>query len=208
MIYNHGYFDTNILVNVSLIKEVDLFYQKFTTIKICEQVKKELKGWDIAGFNYNHIYFDTDLKIKDGNIKVISLHDFKATEQQLIDYQIANIKNEMGNLGTNEDLGEIYSVCMAQIHEAPYFCTSDNKFITKYKERHFKDLHVVTFDDVLNELYEDSATQKSLKQFARSENNKMTSEFKKIKRNGNRNEISSVEEDAIYKLQELKKKLT
>lgn len=208
LISNKGYFDTNILVSISLIKAVDHFYQTFPVIKICNQVKEEIEGWNIANFSYNHIYFDTKGKINDGNIKVISLHDFNLTEKQLINYQVNAIKNEMGNLGTNEDLGEVHSVFMALTQGSPYFCTDDNKFVKRYRKRHFKDLHIVTFDDVLNELYEDSETHKSKRELARSENNKMTLEFEKIKSNGNRNDTSTMDDNAINTLLEYKKLLT
>lgn len=131
MTNNKGFFDTNIFVGISLLKKVELFFGEFISVKIAEQVYEEFEKWNIEDFSYRYIYTDTKNKVVSQNIEVVKLDTFNEEQLKYINYKTNEIKKGEIN---NNDLGEIQSVLMATLHEAPYFCTNDNKFIKKIKK--------------------------------------------------------------------------
>lgn len=208
MIVSRGYFDTNILVKISLINQVVSFYNLYQKINICDQVKKEIERWNIGDFSYSHIYIESFNRIQKGYINVVNLNDFSDDDKAYIEFKANDIRSEIGKVKETDDLGEIHSVLMAQIHDAPYFCTADNKFIYKCKDRHFSDLNIKTFDNVLSELFDNEVDISKMKELADKENQKMNEEFLSIKSSGKRNQKTSLENSQLEDLLKYKQKLT
>lgn len=179
MTNSKGFFDTNIFVGISLLNKVTSFFEKFVSVKIAEQVCDEFEKWNIDDFSYKYIYTDTINKIASREIEVVKLNTFSEDERKYISYKTDEIKNGVIN---NNDLGEIHSILMADIHEAPYFCTNDNNFIRKNKEKHFPNLETRDLKYVLEIMHKDASEESinDLLEEERKENKKMMNELENI----------------------------
>lgn len=197
MAMNKPYFDTNILLNISLIKQVEKFYSSFPLIKICERVSKEIEKWNIAEYNFAFVYFDMFHKIQSKHIEIVPLSNYTKDEQRIIEYQTRTIKRDLDTIGNEKDLGEIHSVFMAQIDHSPYFCTEDNKFVRNYKERHFPDLEVKNYDYILNELFDTEEEIEYNRKLTNIERKNMDNEYDRIKQQGEVKENDTYSEEQL-----------
>lgn len=207
MTNSKGFFDTNIFVGISLLKKVELFFEKFISVNIAEQVYDEFEKWNIDNFSYKYIYTDTVNKVASKQIEVVELDSFDENERKYINYKTDEIKNGVIN---NNDLGEIHSVLMADILEAPYFCTNDNNFIRKNKEKHFPHLETKSLKDVLELIHENENEEiiNGLLEEERNENKKMEDELNNISAELKYKLNNKIDTEALNKLNNFKEMLT
>lgn len=206
MTINKGYFDTNILVGISLLDMCQSFYEVFTQIKIAEQVSIEFDRWNIEGYSYRKIYTDVRSRIASEHIEVVENKSFSEDIQAYIDYKTDAIKS--GEV-SSDDLGEIHSVIMAEIHQAPYFCTNDNKFIRKHKATHFPELEIRDLSFVLKNIHgEDEELIKSLLSQEQREHQLMNQAFKKLTKQEKHKFHNGLPDEEMKKLNAFKVKYT
>ncbi|MDJ1152361.1 hypothetical protein QNJ25_00195 [Macrococcus caseolyticus] len=205
MTVNKGYFDTNIFVGISLLRSCELFFSTFSSVKVAQKVAEEFEKWNVENFSYRFIYTDAKTRIYSNQIEVINNEIFSIEEQQYIDYVTNEIKN---GINDQKDLGEIHSVIMAQLHNAPYFCTNDNKFIKNYKDRYFSELETKDFRYVLNMMHEDDDEVERYITRERKENQKMVNELKGLSNNDKYKNHNGFEDYQLKILADFKERLS
>ncbi|WP_414047360.1 hypothetical protein ACMGE7_11640 [Macrococcus equi] len=205
MIINKGFFDTNIFVGISLLNSCELFFSTFNSVKVAQKVAEEFEKWNVENFSYRYIYTDAKVRIYSNEIEVINNASFPIEEQQYIDYITDEIKN---GINDQKDLGEIHSVAMAQLHNAPYFCTNDNKFVKKYKDRYFPELETKDFRYVLKMMFADEEDIEKYIATERDENQKMEVELSNLSNNDKYKNHNGLGDHQLRRLADFKKNLS
>ena len=205
---NFGFFDTNIHVNISLIKLNDKFFIKYGKVNMADKVKLEISDWNKPNYKYSYIYDLMNEHHKRSNINIIRYADFDDLEKRIIDRRIRNIKNFLAERTSKKhnNNGEIYSAVYAELLSSPYFQTDDN-FPQDLKMREFKNIRFINMNQILNDLCDGNIKQKAYyeKQII-EKRKKMDAEYKTLKNIRNNN--SSIDYNALLKLDKLKNTLS